>query len=172
MDYKSIIQPYQEEWNRRNPNDPFAELVNGEVFTVGGQNCVDLYIPIYVDGYLHKQKLMQRLSKGYSFISVQDALKQFFVTFPRYTKFYHSEILSENNNPITFQEALKSVDFNGFHLPKGYILVDELPDTPLDVKPNLKVLPTPAPAPKKIGIGWILLGIAVGGLVLYKIAKK
>lgn len=167
----TIIQPYMREWNKRNPNDTFAELVKAEVFTVAGQDYVNLYLPIYVDGFLHKEKLMKGLSKGYSFISVQDALKQFFTNFPKYSKFYHTATsAADNDNPITFEQALKTADYNGFHLPKGYILVDKLPDTPVDAKPNI-VLTATTP-PKKIGIGWILLGIAVGGIVLYKIAKK
>lgn len=168
---ESFVEEYINEWNKRNPNDPFANLVKAEVSTVGGGIDVNLYLPIYVGGVLHKEELMKRLSKGYSFISVQDALKHFFENFPKYSKFYHTaNSAAENDNPITFEQALKTADYNGFHLPKGYILVDKLPDTPVDAKPNI-VLTATTP-PKKIGIGWILLGIAVGGIVLYKIAKK
>lgn len=170
----SVVEEYIKEWNRRNPNDPFANLVKGDV---GYHNIVRLYVPIYVGGVLHKGDLMQTLSRGVSFISVEDALKQFFRDFPKFSDFdfiYHKVepgaptgyMVPTNDTAITFEEVLRSADENGFKIPSHYILVDKKPD----IVPNTP--PTTTTEKPKIGIGWILLGIAVGGLVLYKIAKK
>lgn len=177
----TIIQPYMQEWNKRNPNNTFAELVRAEVFPVAGHNYVNLYLPIYVGGVLHKEKLMQTLSRGQSFISVEDALKHFFDKYPKFSDFDYATrkvdplapteyFAPANDTPITFDIALRSADEKGFHIPCGYILVNELPKTLPDALPNTP--PQTTTEKPKIGIGWILLGIAVGGLVLYKIAKK
>lgn len=171
-----VIQQYIDEWNRRNPNDPFANLVKGEL--INRLNSVRLYVPVYVGGVLKKQNLMDTLStKGITFFSVENALKNFFQDFPKYSRYYTTfhkvDPLAPiqtapvyDNEAITFEEVLRSADENGFHIPRNYILVDQKPD----ILPNT---PPPTTTEKpKIGIGWILLGIAVGGIVLYKIAKK
>lgn len=175
-----ITQAYIEEWNKRNPNDPFANLVKAEVYKVAGQNYVKLYLPIYVGGVLHQEELMKRLSAGgYSFISVENALKNFFDRFPKFSEFdfvYHKVnpngaygyMVPPNNTAITFEEVLRSADEKGFQIPRNYILVDKKPD----ILPNTPPPTTNTTKSNKIGIGWILLGIAVGGIVLYKIAKK
>lgn len=171
-----ISQAYIEEWNKRNPNDPFANLVKAEVYKVAGHNYVKLYLPIYVGGVLHEEELMKRLSaRGYSFISVENALKNFFDRFPKFSDFDFAKrepgaaygyMVPTNNTAITFEEVLRSADEKGFQIPRNYILVDQK----TDILPNT---PPPTTTEKpKIGIGWILLGIAVGGIVLYKIAKK
>lgn len=169
---------YINEWNKRNPNDPFANLVKAEEYTVAGHNYVKLYLPIYVGGVLHKEELMKRLSAGgYSFVSVENALKNFFDKYPKFSEFDFAKrevkpgapigyMVPRNDTPITFEEVLRSADEKGFQIPRNYILVDKKPD----ILPNT---PPPTTTEKsKIGIGWILLGIAVGGIVLYKIAKK
>lgn len=174
----SVVEEYIKEWNRRNPNDPFANLVKGEEYS-GGQ--VYLYLPIYVGGVLYKETLKESLTRGVSFVSVENALKKFFDRFPKFSDFDYATrkvnplapteyFTPANDTPITFDIALRSADEKGFHIPRGYILVNELPKTLPDILPNT---PPPTTTEKpKIGIGWILLGIAVGGLVLYKIAKK
>lgn len=171
---ESFVEQYINEWNKRNPNDPFANLVKGEVYS-GGQ--VYLYIPIYVGGVLYKENLMESLTRGVSFVSVENALKKFFDRFPRFSDFDFatrkidplapiSYMVPIDDTPITFEEVLRSADEKGFQIPRKYILVDAKPD----ILPNI---PPPTTTEKpKIGIGWILLGIAVGGIVLYKIAKK
>lgn len=171
---ESFVEQYIKEWNNRNPNDPFANLVKGEVTTDGG---VNLYLPIYVGGVLHKQNLMEPLTRGVSFVSVENALKNFFDRFPKFSEFDFAKrevkpgapigyMVPRNDTPITFEEVLRSADEKGFQIPRNYILVDQKPD----ILPNT---PPPTTTEKpKIGIGWILLGIAVGGIVLYKIAKK
>ena len=170
----TVIQQYIDEWNRRNPNDPFANLVKGEEYT-GGQ--VYLYLPIYVGGVLYKENLMESLTRGVSFVSVENALKKFFDRFPKFSEFdfatrkiepgaKYGYMVPSNDTAITFEEVLRNADNNGFQIPRNYILVDAKPD----ILPNT---PPPTTTEKpKIGIGWILLGIAVGGIVLYKIAKK
>lgn len=174
----SVVEEYIKEWNKRNPNDPFANLVKAKVYPVAGQNYVKLYLPIYVGGVLHQEELMKRLSAGgYSFISVENALKNFFDRFPKFSEFdfatrevkpgsSYGYMVPRNDTAITFEEVLRSADENGFKIPSHYILVDKKPD----IVPNTP--PTTTTEKPKIGIGWILLGIAVGGLVLYKIAKK
>ena len=174
-----VILEYINEWNKRNPDDPFANLVKGEISKTGASNYIDLYIAINVGGILHKQKLMQKLSKGISFISVENALKEFFDTYPKFSDFDIANrevdplaptghMVSTNDTPITFEEILRSADENGFHIPRNYILVDKKPD----ILPNTPPTTNTTTTPKKNGIGWILLGIAVGGIVLYIFAKK
>lgn len=168
------IAEYINEWNKRNPNDPFANLVKGEEYSGG---LVYLYLPIYVGGVLYKENLMESLTRGVSFVSVENALKNFFDRYPKFSDFDFATrkidpgaptgyMVPTNDTAITFEEVLRSADDNGFQIPRNYILVDKKPD----IVPNT---PPPTTTEKpKIGIGWILLGIAVGGIVLYKIAKK
>ena len=106
----------------------------------------------------------------------ENALKNFFDRFPKFSDFDFAKrevkpgapigyMVPTNNTAITFEEVLRSADEKGFQIPRNYILVDQKPD----ILPNT---PPPTTTEKpKIGIGWILLGIAVGGIVLYKIAK-
>lgn len=177
---ESFVEEYIKEWNKRNPNDAFANLVKAEVYPVAGQKYVKLYLPIYVGGVLHKEELMKRLSAGgYSFISVENALKNFFERFPKFSEFdfatrevnpngSYGYMVPPNDTAITFEEVLRSADENGFQIPRNYILVDKK----TDILPNTPPPTTNTTKSNKIGIGWILLGIAVGGIVLYKIAKK
>lgn len=175
---ESFVEEYIKEWNKRNPNDPFANLVKAKVYKVAGHIYVKLYLPIYVGGVLHEEELMKRLSAGgYSFISVENALKNFFDRFPKFSEFdfatreikpgsSYGYMVPRNDTPITFEEVLRSADENGFQIPSNYILVDKKPNALPNTPP-----PTTTEKPK-IGIGWILLVIAVVGIVLYKIAKK
>lgn len=172
---ESFVEEYIIEWNRRNPNAPFANLVKGEVTTDGR---VYLYLPIFVGGVLHKENLMEPLTRGVSFVSVENALKNFFDKYPKFSDFDFATrevkpgapiayMAPRNDTPITFEEVLRNADRNGIKIPSNYILVDKKPD----ILPNTPP-PTTTTTKSKIGIGWILLGIAVGGIVLYKIAKK